>query len=169
MVGSHTRHHDADVPMENKMPEVAPQEIVRRCIEFDDPPRIGLHFQVNYMQGKTWDVTDFASAGYAADPDAQIEEGKSDRGLLRETFDPTGEQAKTWGRHGADKGASAWTGMGGVGFLKAPRLLKPRLIRATSENRCRTPSQGKYVYGSIPSLMSQKLEEFFRLQNGQKA
>ena len=44
------------------------REIVKRCIEFRDPPRIGLHFQVDPIQGKTWDESDFTSVGYATDP-----------------------------------------------------------------------------------------------------
>ncbi len=43
-------------------------EIVSRCIEFRGPPRIGLHFQTDPIQGRVWDETDFACVGYAADP-----------------------------------------------------------------------------------------------------
>lgn len=36
------------------------REIVSRCIEFREPPRIGLHFQTDPIQGRVWDETDFA-------------------------------------------------------------------------------------------------------------
>ena len=44
------------------------REIVRRCIEFEDPPRIGLHFQTDPIQGRTWNETDFAGAAFRTDP-----------------------------------------------------------------------------------------------------
>ena len=44
------------------------REIVARCIEFREPPRIGLHFLTDPLNGKIWDETDFAFASYATDP-----------------------------------------------------------------------------------------------------
>jgi hypothetical protein len=44
------------------------REIVRRCIEFRDPPRIGLHFHTDPVQGWVLEETDFAGVSYASDP-----------------------------------------------------------------------------------------------------
>lgn len=45
------------------------REIVKRCIEFRDPPRIGMHFSVDQIQGKTWSFSDFAGVEFRQDPD----------------------------------------------------------------------------------------------------
>jgi len=73
------------------MNEMTSREIVCRCTEFDDPPRIALHFHVLPIAGRVWPLTDFALVSYAADPDVRLEEGRNEWGLKRETFDPTGE------------------------------------------------------------------------------
>jgi hypothetical protein len=44
------------------------REIVKRCIEFCNPPRIGVHFETDPIQGKIWNESDFAYSAYAVDP-----------------------------------------------------------------------------------------------------
>jgi len=44
------------------------REIVKRCIEFRDPPRVAWHFRTNPIGGRVWDESDFVSVGPATDP-----------------------------------------------------------------------------------------------------
>ena len=48
------------------------REIVRRCIEFSDPTRIGLHFETDSCQGRSWPVSDFFCISPDPDPDAPL-------------------------------------------------------------------------------------------------
>ncbi len=43
------------------------REIVKKCIEFRNPLRIGLHFETDPIQGKIWNESDFVYSSYAAD------------------------------------------------------------------------------------------------------
>ena len=72
--------------------KLTPRDIVKRCIEFRDPPRIGLHFKVMPIDGRVWPVTDFALIGYKAAPDfVPAIPGANEWGYRMESFDPTGE------------------------------------------------------------------------------
>ena len=48
--------------------EMTSREIVKRCIEFRDPPRCGWHFAVEPLHGKVWPDTDFYGISPASDP-----------------------------------------------------------------------------------------------------
>ncbi len=134
--------------MENTMAEMAPREIVRRCIEFDDPPRIGLHFQVAPIDGKTWDVSDFANVMYAVDPDVRLVDGKTEWELHRETFDSTGENM------GQVKEHPLGGGWGTLDEYCFPDFTKPGRYAHLRDSVAGYHAQGKYVYGSVPSLMT---------------
>lgn len=128
--------------------EITPRELVRRCIEFDDPPRIGMHFQVTPVQGKTWDVTDFAGVSYVADPEARIEDGKNEWGLHRESFDQTGENMGQVKEHPLGQG---WDALDTYDF---PDFLSPGRYAHLPDVVAEQHAKGKYVYGDIPSLMT---------------
>ena len=69
------------------------REIVRRCIGFHSPPRIAVHFQTDPIQGQTWNESDFASVGYAADPAFAVSPDQkrwtTEWGIVRERIDTT--------------------------------------------------------------------------------
>jgi len=76
----------------NHTTELTPREIVKRCIEFRDPPRIGMHFNVMPINGKTWSFTDFGYVTFKPDPDfIPAIPGTNEWGCRKESFDPTGE------------------------------------------------------------------------------
>jgi hypothetical protein len=122
------------------------REIVRRCIEFDDPPRIGLHFDVTPIAGRTWPVTDFGYVAPGPDPDAPP--GRDDWGLQRTTFDPTGENM---GQVKVHPLADGWHLLDEYAF---PDFTKPARYAHLLEEVARLHAEGKYVYGSIPTLMT---------------
>ncbi len=125
-----------------------PREIVKRCIEFRDPPRIGLHFQVDPLQGKVWNETDFACVGYAGDP----------------RFNPAPGQ-KEWVTEWGIRRKAINTAVGeAVGFPLAegwhlldrfvfPDFAAPWRWSHLQAEVDRAHAAGKYVYGHIPSLM----------------
>ena len=127
--------------------EMTSREIVRRCIEFHDPPRIGLHFAVAPIEGKTWPLTDFASVGYGADPDVHLASGEDEWNLPRETFDPTGENMGQVKKHPLGEG---WHQLETYRF---PDFSKAARYAHLAVDVARAHADGKYAYGHIPSLM----------------
>ncbi|MFZ2657266.1 MAG: uroporphyrinogen decarboxylase family protein [Victivallales bacterium] len=124
------------------------REIVRRCIEFGDPSRIGLHFQVDPIQGKTWNESDFAGVAYATDPRFIPKPGQT-------------EWMTEWGI----RRSTINTGVGeAIGFPLAEgwHLLETYQLPdfAASWRYANLKSavekahaDGKYAYGNIPSIM----------------
>ncbi len=130
------------------MPELTSREIVRRCIEFRDPPRIGRHFDVMPIAGKSWPVTDFAWAGYAPDPNIHLAPGADEWGLVHVTFDPTGENIGQVKKHPLGYG---WHQLDSYTFPDFTTPARYAHLAAATE---RGHADGKYVYGPIPSLMT---------------
>jgi hypothetical protein len=130
------------------MCEPTSREIVRRCIEFDDPPRIGLHFDVSPLDGRTWPLTDFAFVRYADDPDVERPPGQCEWGLRRETFDPTGENMGQVKVHPLGDG---WHLMEDYPF---PDFSKPVRYAHLADEVARFHAEGKYVRGPVPALMT---------------
>jgi len=129
------------------MKKMISREIVRRCIDFDDPPRIGWHFQVAPIDGWVCPVTDFASVSFSPASDfVPRAPGANEWGFRMESFDPTGQdmgQVK-------DPPIRDWSDFDTYRF---PDFARPEryeaLDRAVEEHH----AAGKYVYGVIPSLM----------------
>ena len=124
------------------------REIVKRCIEFRDPPRIGLHFKVDPIDGRVWAESDFAGVGYASDPRFNKQpdqvEWTTEWGIHRRTINTGIGEAVGFLL------AEGWHVLEGYSFpdFGAPwrwAKLKPDVERAHAA--------GKYVYGHIPSLM----------------
>lgn len=127
---------------------MTPREIVKRCIEFRDPPRIGLHFRVDPLHGRVWDETDFAGVSYASDP----------------TYDPRPGQ-KEWVTEWGVRRRTLTTQLGeAVGFPLAegwhlldtydfPDFEAPWRWAHLQDAVDRAHSEGRYVYGAIGSLM----------------
>jgi hypothetical protein len=134
--------------MVRTMAQLDSRQIVRRCIEFDDPPRIGLHFQVQPVEGKTWDLTDFGFVSYAPDPDAPSIDGKNEWGLKRVSFDPTGANMGQVKEHPLGGGWEALQTYRFPDFANPARYA--HLPDAVAEHHAR----GKYVYADIPALMT---------------
>jgi hypothetical protein len=127
--------------------DMTSREIVRRCIEFRDPPRIGLHFAVAPIEGKTWPLTDFAGVGYGVDPDRSLASGEDEWGLSRETFDSTGENMGQVKKYPLGEGWHQFETYRFPDFSKAARYAH------LAADVGRAHADGKYVYGHIPSLM----------------
>lgn len=124
------------------------REIVRRCIEFDAPPRIGLHFATDPLDGRIWDHTDFAFVCYSVDPRFSRKAGESEWytewGVKRRAITtPIGEAVE----HPLGGG---WDSFERYVF---PDFDHPSRYAGMKEQADRAHAAGKYVYGSIPSLM----------------
>jgi uroporphyrinogen decarboxylase len=129
------------------------REIISRCIEFRDPPRIGLHFQTDPIQGRVWDETDFACVGYAMDPQHLPQPG-----------------ATRWVTEWGDVRQTINTGLGeavafplGEGWAqlesyKFPDFTAPWRYAALDGEVARGHAAGKYVYGYVPGLMLQLID-----------
>ncbi|MBS3764323.1 MAG: hypothetical protein KGZ25_13580 [Planctomycetes bacterium] len=123
------------------------REIVRRCIEFKDPPRVGLHLRVCPIDGKQRLMTDFAGIRYAADPNVELEEGYNEWRVKRETFDPTGENM------GQVKDFPLAEGWHLLKNYPLPDFSKESRYEHLEEQVEAGHAKGKYVYGPIPTLM----------------
>jgi uroporphyrinogen decarboxylase len=126
--------------------EMTSREIVQRCIEFRDPPRIAMHFAVDPIDGRTWPFTDFGSAAVRADPDFVIENPhESEWGVVMETLDPT-----SMGEPRGNPLAEGWHLLDSYRF---PDFSKPVRYAGLREEVAALHARGKYVVGHIPSLM----------------
>jgi hypothetical protein len=127
------------------------REIVKRCIKFLEPPRIGLHFQTDPIQGRTWDETDFAMVGYADDPrfvpcvsQSREMEWVTEWGVLYRTL------STEIGEAVGSPLAEGWHQLEHYSF---PDFTAPWRWANLQDDVTRAHAAGKYVYGSIPSLM----------------
>jgi hypothetical protein len=124
------------------------REIVKRCIEFRDPPRIGLHFQVDPIQGRTWDETDFAGVGYSGDPRFNPKPGQTEWvtewGVRRKTLNTQIGEAVGFPL------AEGWHLLDRYEF---PDFAAPWRWTNLKQDVERAHAAAKYVYGHIPSLM----------------
>ena len=133
------------------MKEMTGREIVKRCIEFRDPPRIGMHFEVDPLHGRVWHETDFGNAGYGPAPNFPTADsdsrppGADEWGIVKVTLNPNvlGE-AKV---HPLGEG---WHLLDTYRF---PDFANPIRYAGLSEKVAALHAQGKYVYGHIPELM----------------
>ena len=126
--------------------EMTSREIVKRCIEFRDPPRIAMHFSVDPIDGRTWPFIDFGGAAYKPDPDFVPQQpNQNEWGVVMETLDPTsmGEPRE----HPLGEG---WHQLDGYHF---PDFDKPARYAGLEQDVEALHARGKYVYGHIPSLM----------------
>lgn len=123
------------------------REIVKRCIEFRDPPRIGMHFSVTAINGRIWPTTDFGGVGYGKDPDVPVPEGVCLWGYKRETFDSSGENM---GQVKDNPLGDGWYCLDSYNFPDFSKASRYAHLREQVEN---LHGQGLYVYGDIPSLM----------------
>ena len=133
------------------MKEMTGREIVKRCIEFRDPPRIGMHFQVDPIDGRVWPETDFGGAGYGPDPNfVPRQPGADEWGVVKVTLDPNSMgEAKV---HPLGEG---WRMLDTYRF---PDYANPIRYVGLSEKVAVLHAQGKYVYGDIPPLMLEPAE-----------
>jgi len=122
------------------------REIVQRCIEFRDPPRIAMHFAVDPINGRTWPFTDFASAAVRPDPDFVSQNPhESEWGVVMETLDPASM--------GEPRGNPLGEGWHLLDTYRFPDFTKPSRYVNLQQETAALHAQGKYVYGHIPSLM----------------
>jgi uroporphyrinogen decarboxylase len=132
---------------------MTPREIVERCIEFRDPPRIGLHFKVLPINGRVWPETDFALLTYRNAPDfVPTFPGANEWGYKMETFDPTGENMGQVKEHPLGGG---WHQLETFAF---PHFDQPDRYAHLKNEIAGHRAQGLYVYGSIPTLMESVYE-----------
>jgi hypothetical protein len=124
------------------------REIVKRCIEFRDPPRIAWDFRVAPIDGYGCDETDFACVGYGTDPNFHpAKPGFNEWGYRMETVDPTGE---CMGEARDNPLAAGWNALE---TYRWPDVDSDASFAGIGEAIAAGHSRGKYVYGTIPSLM----------------
>ena len=124
------------------------REIVKRCIEFRDPPRIAVHFRTAPIRGRVWDETDFAGVSYAADPRFGRGPGQSEWTTewgveKRSIATPLGEAV------GFPLG-EGWHLLESYRFPDFDADWRWANLQAAVDQ---AHADGKYVYGPIPTLM----------------
>ena len=107
-----------------------------------------MHFRTDPIQGRVWDETDFAGAGYAVDPRFERKPGQSEWinewGIRKRTLTTQLGEAVQFPL------AEGWHRLDAYRF---PDFEAPWRWEHLQENVDRAHAAGKYVYGSIPSLM----------------
>ena len=133
--------------------EMTSREIVKRCIEFRDPPRCGWHFAVEPLHGKVWPDTDFYGISPASDP----------------RFEPP-PGATEWVTEWGDTRSTLNTALGeSIRFpladgwhlleqYRLPDLAAPERNAHLAEEVAKGHAMGRYVYGWIPGLMLQPID-----------
>ena len=129
------------------------REIIARCIEFRDPPRIGLHFQTDPIAGRVWDETDFAFVSYATDPKFLPSPGATEWitewGDTRQTINTALGEAIRFplgdGWHLLDQ-------------YRFPDFAAPWRYEGMRQAVEQAHAAGKYVHASIPSYMLQLID-----------
>lgn len=124
------------------------REIVRRCIEFKEPPRIGLHFQTASLQGRVWEESDFAGVGYRGDPRFDQQPGQkewvTEWGVMRRTIDTACGEAV---------GFPLAEGWHRLDTYRLPDFSAPWRYAHLAEAVVGGRAAGRYIFGNIPSLM----------------
>jgi uroporphyrinogen decarboxylase len=133
--------------------KMSSREIVKRCIEFKDPPRIGMSFRTAPINGKIWEMDDFAGISYSLDPGFRpSQKGEREWGTVYVSFDPTGENM---GQSKVHPLAEGWHLMERYKFpdfdIPARYAHLPKQVQAHHK-------LGKYVYGHILALMTLPME-----------
>jgi hypothetical protein len=127
---------------------VISREIVKRCIEFRAPPRIGLHFRVDPLHGRIWNESDFVGVSYATDPRFNPQPGQkewtTEWGIRRRTLNTQIGEACGFPL------AEGWHLLDRYVF---PDFSAPWRWTHLQEDVEHAHAAGKYAYGSIPSLM----------------
>lgn len=119
-------------------------EIVKRCIEFKDPPRIAMHFATELIEGRTWDFTDFGGVGYGNDPDFQpAQQGQNEWGIIFETLD-----SASFGEPKSHPLEEGWEKLQTYQFPDFDKPVRYSQLSISVKNQ-----QGKYIYGHIVPLM----------------
>lgn len=127
------------------------REIVERCIEFRDPPRIAMHFAVDAINGRRWPFTDFAGAGYAPDPNFVPQallpgsRRQNEWGVISDTLDPY-----SMGEPVVSPLGEGWHQLETYPF---PDFDGPGRYAGVANAVEAGHARGKYVYGHIPSFM----------------
>lgn len=128
--------------------DMTSREIVRRCIEFKAPPRIGLDFPTEPIQGRTWGETDFAGVGYRTDPRFYPQPGQkewvTEWGVQRRTINTICGEAVGFPL------ADGWHLLDEYRF---PDFAAPWRYAHLKDAVARAHADGKYVYGNMNSLM----------------
>lgn len=129
------------------------REIVSRCIEFREPPRIGLHFQTDPIQGRVWDETDFVCVGYASDPHYAPQPGVTR--WITEWGDTRESLTTMLGEAVAFPLGDGWEQLESYRF---PDFTAPWRYATLHDDVARGHAAGKYVYGFVPGLMLQTMD-----------
>jgi len=124
------------------------REIVQRCIERRDPPRIAWHFEVSPIEGYVRIETDFRGVGDGVSPDFKPDvPGRTEWGHRMETLDPSGEGV---GEPRDNPLADGWDKLDTYCW---PDFRNEARYAGLDQAAARGHADGKYVYGVIPSLM----------------
>jgi len=124
------------------------REIVRRCIEFRDPPRVAWHFRTDPVDGRVWDETDFAGVSCAADPGFVRKPGQNEWG------DEWGVRKRTLTTQvGEAVGFPLADGWHLLEDYRFPDFEAPWRWEGFGEKVAAGHAAGRYVYAAIPTLM----------------
>ncbi|MCC6579054.1 MAG: hypothetical protein IT440_01330 [Phycisphaeraceae bacterium] len=121
------------------------RDIVRGCIEFRNPPRIAMSFNTMPVEGRVWDFTDFAL--FFIDPDPAMPAGEGEYGIVRHSFDPTGQDMGQMLAHPLADGWDRWAD------YQVANPADPRRYVRLRQQTAEAHEQGKYVYSSVSPLM----------------
>ncbi len=124
------------------------REIIKRCIEFRGPPRIGLHFRTDTLNGRTWEESDFHIVSYAENLRFVRQQGQkewvTEWGIRREAIHTSLGEAV---------GFPLAEGWHLLDSYEPPDFTQPWRWKNIQADVEKGHALGKYIYGSIPSLM----------------
>lgn len=125
------------------------REIVKRCIEFKDPPRIAMHFATDPIEGRTLDFTDFGGAGYGVDPDFRpSQKGENEWGVIYETLD-----SANFGQPKSHPLAEGWHKLETYQFPDFNESVRYDHLATAVKHQ-----HNKYLYGHVEPLMMKTME-----------
>jgi hypothetical protein len=122
------------------------REIVKRCITFNNPPRIGLHFDVEPLNGKKWPVTDFGILSYPYDPKRKYTNPNNDWGMALTSLNAERQDKGQVKEHPLKD----WNDFHNYPW---PDFSNPYRYLQLKDEMAEFREKGLYVYGSVPSLI----------------
>ncbi|NLW86920.1 MAG: hypothetical protein GXY38_08610 [Planctomycetes bacterium] len=128
--------------------ELSSREIVKRCIEFRDPPRIAMDFVTIPVNGRRWQFSDFACVGYGVDPGFKpAMPGQTEWGFVLDSPDPTGENM------GEPRHNPLAEGWGMLDTYRFPDFDNPIRYAGVADRIAAARAAGKYIYAPITGLV----------------
>jgi hypothetical protein len=138
---------------EGKLEMMTSRQIVKRCIEFQSPPRIGMSFLTEPIDGRVWDETDFHFVHYAVDPRFLPEPGQEEW-----TMEWGNRRRRLNGGIGETVYSPLAEGWHLLETYQFPDFSSASRYSHLKDEVAEANAQGKYVVGGIPPQMDQLME-----------